>query len=38
MTSYAEKFIIKNRKGEILFQADEKEVAISAERLRVTGM
>lgn len=37
MASYAEKFIIKNKQGDILFQADENEVAISAERLRVTG-
>ncbi|GIX89372.1 zeta-sarcoglycan, partial [Caerostris extrusa] len=37
MMSFAEQFSIKNRKGEILFQADDKEVAISAERLRVTG-
>ncbi|GFY74694.1 zeta-sarcoglycan [Trichonephila inaurata madagascariensis] len=37
MTSFAEKFTIKNRNGEILFQADDKEVVISAERLRVTG-
>ncbi|KFM60252.1 Delta-sarcoglycan, partial [Stegodyphus mimosarum] len=37
MTSFAEKFTIKNRKGETLFHADDKEVVISAERLRVTG-
>ncbi|KAF8785370.1 Delta-sarcoglycan like protein [Argiope bruennichi] len=37
MTSFAEKFTIKNRKGETLFQADDKEVVISTERLRVTG-
>ncbi|KAG8198425.1 hypothetical protein JTE90_021666 [Oedothorax gibbosus] len=37
MTSFAEKFTIRNRNGETLFHADEKEVVLSAERLRVTG-
>ncbi|XP_023235191.1 delta-sarcoglycan-like isoform X2 [Centruroides sculpturatus] len=34
----AEKFIVKNRNGQILFSADDSDVSIATQRLRITGV
>lgn len=33
----ADKFIVKNQKEELLFQADDKEITIAKDTIRITG-